>query len=208
MARSLLIDAKTWLESLFARDKTYFLRPAETFAGWVSEGSASVSWMKPTYPNMGSFFSQRMRGRVGCSGRGSRVVGTLSTTAECIERPPFCIFSRRQHARGACGRSCPKLYICRPASQETPRICNYRCAKPGRAPGVRIAEVPGSNSHGRRARDPCPPRRAAVSTEPRPQARQRSGRDPGATTVVSRHQGKSAPATAEDRTCGDRLPTR
>ena len=56
-SRSLLIDANTRLNSLFARDTTYFLRPADIFAARVSEGSASVSWMKPTYPEMGSAFS-------------------------------------------------------------------------------------------------------------------------------------------------------
>ena len=45
------------LNSLFARDTMYFLRPADIFAARVSEGSASVSWMKPTYPEMGSAFS-------------------------------------------------------------------------------------------------------------------------------------------------------
>lgn len=56
-SRSLLIDANTRLNSLFARDTMYFLRPADIFAARVSEGSASVSWMKPTYPEMGSAFS-------------------------------------------------------------------------------------------------------------------------------------------------------
>ena len=69
-SRSLLIDANTRLNSLFARDTTYFLRPADIFAARVSEGSASVSWMKPTYPEIGSALSRRFYGRVGCFGNG------------------------------------------------------------------------------------------------------------------------------------------
>ena len=69
-SRSLLIDANTRLNSLFARDTTYFLRPADIFAARVSEGSASVSWMKPTYPEIGSALSRRIHGRVGCFGNG------------------------------------------------------------------------------------------------------------------------------------------
>ena len=69
-SRSLLIDANTRLNSLFARDTMYFLRPADIFAARVSEGSASVSWMKPTYPEIGSALSRRIHGRVGCFGNG------------------------------------------------------------------------------------------------------------------------------------------
>ena len=110
------------------------------------------------------------------------------------------------HARGACGRSCAKLYTCQRVLRETQRIGSCKCAEPGRAPGVRIAEAPGSNLRGQRARDPYPPHRAVALVEPRPRVWQRSGKDPGATAVDSRRPERSAPAIAEDRTCGDRLP--
>ena len=71
---SALMERITRSNSLFARDRMYFLTPGEIVAARDSPGSASVSWMNPTCPGVydkrgvssefGIYFSRQSHGRL------------------------------------------------------------------------------------------------------------------------------------------------